>query len=98
MKLFNIWINSVSFLFAFVDTNSTECKDIWKPKRCDRYKKSGLCGLGFYQFWCAKTCFRPGLTKCEDPNTNKECKNLLPGKILKTSQWQLFLVILTFKS
>ena len=56
---------------------------MWKPKSCEKIKKKGFCAQNFGQFWCAKTC---GLTKCEDPNTNKECKNLLPGKILKTSQ------------
>ena len=35
------------------------------------------------QYLCAKTC---GNTKyCEDPNPNKECKNVAPGKILSAS-------------
>ena len=57
---------------------------MWNTKSCEKYKnkKSGFCAgaLGAQgQFWCAKTC---GLTKCEDPNPNKECKDVAPGKIL----------------
>ena len=38
-----------------------------------------FCNTWHGQYVCAKTC---GLTKCEDPNPNKECKDVAPGKIL----------------
>ena len=51
-------------------------------KRCTFHKTKNICNLWIGKFYCANTC---GVTKCDDPNTNKECKNLVPGKILKES-------------
>ena len=72
---------------AFVDTSGTECKDIFPLKSCNG--KTWECLWNeFYQVFCAKTCALHKLkvkgidTKCEDPNTNNECKNIPPGKIL----------------
>ena len=71
---------------AFVDTSGTECKDIFPLKSCNRMIWG--CFHKQTEFLCAKTCALHKLkvegidTKCEDPNTNKECKNIPPGKIL----------------
>ena len=80
--------HTVVFLFTFVDTSGTECKDIFSPENCKRKAQNHECWYPTTQFFCAKTCnlymkkqtWGYNIT-CEDPNTNKECKNLLQGKI-----------------
>ena len=60
-------------------------KELSEKRICAKVDKDHctFCQRWKGQYLCAKTC---GNTKyCEDPNPNKECKNVAPGKILSAS-------------